>query len=484
MVLLLPTPDGMSILAKRTAATAVLMASWWIGEALPIPCTALLPLVLFPVFGVLSANDVSENYGNPNIFLFMGGLYMAMAMQRWNLHRRIALAVLTRVPRRPGAIVAGFMLATAGISMWISDTATVMLMMPIGVAVVMQVEGLTSNDEINPTPFGSALMLGIAYAGVIGGIGTLVGTPPNLVFAGTYKALVPDGQEIGFARWMMVGSTVTVLMLPVTWWYLVKVAFKLDGDKSDGELLDLRVLQQEQEQLGPMRNGEKITLGIFVMAALLWLSRGEYHNGEMVSPGWSSLFDKPWMVSDATVSMAAAILLFVLRTENPDGEGEGPILDWEWAKKIPWRVLLLFGGGFALADAFQTSGLSEWVGTRITFLSSLPPVAMVAVVCFIMTFMTEVTSNTATTTVLMPVLATAANTMKIDPLLLMMPAAMSASCAFMLPVATPGNAIVFGSGFLSLKQMARTGFALNLIGVVIITAVMVLVAVPVFHLGL
>jgi len=472
----------MSLLAKQTAATALLMASWWIGEALPIPCTALLPLVLFPIFGVLPAGEVSRNYGNPNIFLFMGGLFMAMSMQRWNLHRRIALNILTRVPRRPSSIIAGFMLATAGISMWISDTATVMLMMPIGVAVIMQVEGLSADDDPAPSPFGSALMLGIAYAGVIGGIGTLVGTPPNLVFAGTYHELVPDGQQIGFARWMMVGTTVTVLFLPIAWLYLTRFAFDLKKGRSQSQLLDLGILQSEKEKLGPMRSGEKITLGVFALAATLWLTRGEYHGGVMVSPGWAGLFEKPGMVNDSTVSIAAALVLFVLRAKNPNGVGTGPVLDWDWAKRIPWRVLLLFGGGFALADAFQVSGLSEWVGTRITFLSSLPPVAMIAVVCVVMTFMTEVTSNTATTTVLMPVLATAAQSMGIDPLLLMMPAAMSASCAFMLPVATPGNAIVFGSGFLSLKQMARTGFGLNLIGCVIITIVMMTVAVPVFDL--
>lgn len=484
LVLVAPTPEGMSLGAKQTAATALLMACWWIGEALPIPCTALVPLVLFPLFGVLPADQVSRNYGNHNIFLFMGGLFMAMSMQRWNLHRRIALAVLTRVPRSPSAIVAGFMIATGGISMWISDTATVMLMMPIGVAVIMQVEGLSADDEVAPSQFGSALMLGIAYAGVIGGIGTLVGTPPNLVFAGTYSTLVPDGQQIGFARWMMVGSTVTLIFLPVAWLYLTRIAFNLKPEGEKGELLNLEVLQEEKKKLGPMRQGEKITLGVFLSAAALWLSRGEFNGDEMVSPGWAAIFKNPEMVSDSTVSMAAALLLFILRTTNPDGEGEGPVLDWEWAKRIPWRVLLLFGGGFALAAAFQESGLSEWVGTRVAFLSSLPPIAMIGVICFGMTFLTEVTSNTATTTVLMPVLATAAKEMGVDPLLLMMPAAMSASCAFMLPVATPGNAIVFGSGFISLKQMAKTGFWLNLIGCVIITAVMVVVAVPVFHLSL
>ena len=250
----------MSLLAKQTAATAALMACWWIGEALPIPCTALLPLVLFPLFGIIPANEVSKNYGNSNIFLFMGGLFMAMAMQRWSLHRRIALAVLTRVPRKPSAIIAGFMLATAGISMWISDTATVMLMMPIGMAVIMQVEGLKAEDDPKPSDFGSALMLGIAYAGVIGGIGTLIGTPPNLVFAGTYEELVPDGQQIGFARWMLVGSTVTVLFLPIAWLYLTRFAFNLKSSQAKGELLDLGLLQAEREKLGPMRSGEKSPL--------------------------------------------------------------------------------------------------------------------------------------------------------------------------------------------------------------------------------
>lgn len=470
--------------AQRTAATTLLMATWWIGEVLPISVTALMPLVLFPVFGVLSASKVATNYGNPNIFLFMGGLFMAMSMQRWNLHKRIALAILTRVPRRRTAIVGGFMLTTATISMWISDTATVMLMMPIALAVILQVEGLTIEDEVEPTPFGSALMLGIAYAGVIGGIATLVGTPPNLVFAGTYHELVPDGQQVGFARYMLVGASVTVLMLPITWLYLTRVAFKLQDKSGSGELLDLDVLRSEQDKLGPMKQGEKITLGVFASAAFLWLTRGEFQNGEMVSPGWSVFLEQSGMVTDSTVSMAAAILLFIFHAKGPDTDEVGPVLTWDWALRIPWGVLLLFGGGFALADAFQASELSVWLGSRITFLSALHPVFLILVVCIGVTFLTEVTSNTATTTVLMPVMASAANTMGIDPLLLMMPTAMSASCAFMLPVATPGNAIVFGSGFISLKEMARTGVYLNFIGALVISFVIVVVAVPVFGLSL
>ncbi len=483
LVLALPTPDGMTPQAKQVAATAVLMAAWWIGEALPIPCTALLPLVLFPLFGVLPANLVAPNYGNPNIYLFMGGLFMAMSMQRWNLHRRMALAILTRVPRRPAAIIGGFMLTTAAISMWISDTATVMMMMPIGIAVIMQVECFSAEDEPRPTPFGAALMLGIAYAGVIGGIGTLVGTPPNLVFAGTYQELVPDGIQIGFARWMKVGTTVTVILLPLTWLYLTRMAFDLSTTRG-AEAINVSVLQEEKAALGPMRGGEKVTLAVFVSAAFLWLTRGEYHRGEMVSPGWAGWLQEPGMVGDSTVAIGAALVLFIWRTKAPDSDRLVPVLDWEWAKRIPWRVLLLFGGGFALAHAFQESGLSAWIGGRASILGSMPPVLMIFAVCFVMTFLTEVTSNTATTTVLMPVLAAAASTMDVDPLLLMMPAAMSASCAFMLPVATPGNAIVFGSGYLTLKQMAKAGIWLNLLGSVVITAVMVLVAVPVFGIAL
>ncbi len=483
-VLLAPTPDGLSQNAKEVAAVALLMAAWWVGEALPIPCTALVPLVAFPCFGILSAKDVSANYGNPNIYLFMGGLFMAMAMQRWSLHRRIALAILTHVPRRPSAIIGGFMLVTGAISMWISDTATVMLMMPIGLAVILQVENLKAEDEPSPTPFGSALMLGIAYAGVIGGIGTLVGTPPNLVLAGTYQHLVPDAQPIGFARWMKVGATVTWIMLPIAWCILSKLYFKVDKALEGKETVNLGLLRKEREELGPMRAGEKVTLAVFTTAAALWLSRGEFFNGEMVSAGWSGYLSNPEMVEDSTVAIAAALLLFLIRVPDIDGDGYSPVLNWEWAKRIPWRVLLLFGGGFALAHAFQESGLSAWIGSQVTFLAALPPVLMIALVCLLMTFLTEVTSNTATTTVLMPVLATAAQTMNIDPLLLMMPAAMSASCAFMLPVATPGNAIVFGTGFISLKEMAKVGFVLNLIGVVVITLVTIFVGVPVFDIKL
>ncbi|MGE0488297.1 MAG: DASS family sodium-coupled anion symporter [Vulcanimicrobiota bacterium] len=479
LVLLAPLPEGMTPAGKKVLAAAFLMATWWIGEALPIPCTALVPLALFPLMGVMKAGDVAPNYGNENIFLFMGGLFMAMAMQKWNLHRRMALAIVGLSGQKPGYLIMGFMLATGLISMWISDTATVMMMMPIGVAVIMHFEEHQKLPEQKQKDFAAAMMLGIAYAGVIGGIGTLIGTPPNLVFAGTVAKLVPDAPEIGFAKWMMVGGTVTITFLPLVWVYLTRIAFQIPlGDVDEGtDRQDM--VKSQLAQLGPMKKGEKITLAVFLSAALLWLTRGEYRGDEVLAPGWALLFPNPDMIHDSTVAMLAALALFVMTV---DGDRREYVLDWEWARRIPWRVLLLFGGGFALAHAFQVTELADWIGRRIAFLEGLPAPLMVAVVCFLMTFLTEVTSNTATTTVMMPVLATAGHTMGIDPLLLMMPAAMSASCAFMLPVATPGNAIVFGSGYLTIPQMAKAGFWLNLVGVILITLVTILVGVPVFGL--
>lgn len=471
----MPLPEGMTPEGKRVGAVALLMGCWWIGEALPIPCTALLPLALFPALGIMSSKDVAPNYGDHHIFLFMGGLFMAMAMQKWELHRRIALKIVSLSGQRPRFLVLGFMIATGFISMWISDTATVMMMMPIGVAIVMHFEEQKSLTEGKLADFASSLMLGIAYSGVIGGIGTLIGTPPNLVFAGTVSELVPEAGEVSFVKWMVVGTSVTVMLLPIAWIYLTRIAFDLPS----GEVAGDDMIKQQLEELGPMKKGEKITLGVFVSAALLWLTRGEYSGGEVRVPGWAMIFPRPEWIHDSTVAMFAALILFVVTV---DKERREYALDWEWARRIPWRVLLLFGGGFALADAFQKSLLADWIGKRVAFLDGLPPIVMILVVCLMMTFLTEVTSNTATTTVMMPVLATAGRTMGIDPLLLMMPAAMSASCAFMLPVATPGNAIVFGSGYLTIPQMARVGFWLNLVGAVLITLAIVFVAVPVFGL--
>ncbi len=472
-VLLSPLPAGMSPEAKKVAAVTLLMAIWWISEAVPIASTALVPLILFPVLGVMKSAKVAVNYANHNIFLFMGGLFIAMAMQKWGLHRRIALYIVSLGGGSQKRLLLGFMLATGLISMWISDTATVMMMMPIGIAVILHFEESEDFSQEESAEFGAALMLGIAYAGVIGGIGTLIGTPPNLVFAGMVEELVPSAPPVRFSDWMLVGGTVTLIFLPLTWLYLSRIAFNLSSGRSDVE----QVVRQKLIELGPMQAGEKVTLSVFLVAALLWMTRG------IKGPwGWTHFFSRPGYLHDSTVAMTAALLLFIWRVETVDGMTA--VLDWEWARRIPWRVLLLFGGGFALADGFKSTHLADWAGSQITFLAGAPALIIIATTCFVMTFLTEVTSNTATTTIMMPVLASAGKAMGINPLLLMMPAAMSASCAFMLPVATPGNAIVFGSGYLTIPLMARVGLWLNLLGVIVITLVTYLVAVPVFQIGM
>jgi sodium-dependent dicarboxylate transporter 2/3/5 len=483
LIMLLPSARGLSLQAKRMAAIAFLMATWWITEAIPIPATALLPLVLFPLLGIMQAKDVSLRYADQNIFLFMGGFFIAMAMQRWNLHKRIALYIVKFLGTSPHRIVLGFMIATAFLSMWISNTATTMMMFPIGLAVIYHVANVLEKEksEINTTPgsfnFGLALMLGIAYAASIGGIATLVGTPPNIVFVGIARSMFPKAPEIGFLDWFKIGLPLVVILLPVTWFYLTYIAApprikKIPGGKD--------LIENDLRELGGMKPGEKLTLAVFLLVALAWVFRINIDVGFFVIPGWSNILGVSEYVHDSTVAMFGAILLFLL----PVDLGKGIfVLNWEWAMRIPWGIILLFGGGFALAAGFQASGLAQWIGEGLSFLCGVPTIIMILCVCLLLTFLTEVTSNTATTTMMMPVLGALATATCIHPFLLMIPAAMSASCAFMLPVATPPNAIIFGSGYLRIPDMARIGFFLNIIGAIIVTLIVYFLVIPIFHIN-
>jgi sodium-dependent dicarboxylate transporter 2/3/5 len=483
LIMLLPSARGLSLQAKRMAAIAFLMATWWITEAIPIPATALLPLVLFPLLGIMQAKDVSLRYADQNIFLFMGGFFIAMAMQRWNLHKRIALYIVKFLGTSPHRIVLGFMIATAFLSMWISNTATTMMMFPIGLAVIYHVANVLEKEksEINTTPgsfnFGLALMLGIAYAASIGGIATLVGTPPNIVFVGIARSMFPKAPEIGFLDWFKIGLPLVVILLPVTWFYLTYIAApprikKIPGGKD--------LIENDLRELGGMKPGEKLTLAVFLLVALAWVFRINIDVGFFVIPGWSNILGVSEYVHDSTVAMFGAILLFLL----PVDLGKGIfVLNWEWAMRIPWGIILLFGGGFALAAGFQASGLAQWIGEGLSFLCGVPTIIMILCVCLLLTFLTEVTSNTATTTMMMPVLGALATATCIHPFLLMIPAAMSASCAFMLPVATPPNAIIFGSGYLRIPDRARIGFFLNIIGAIIVTLIVYFLVIPIFHIN-
>jgi solute carrier family 13 (sodium-dependent dicarboxylate transporter), member 2/3/5 len=452
-MLLAPAPAGLSPDGWRVAAAAVLMAVWWMTEALPIPATALLPLVLFPALGVLDMPQTAAPYANEIIFLFMGGFLLAAAMERWGLHRRIALRIVAAVGTSPRGLVLGFMVATAFLSMWISNTATVAMMLPIAIALA----AMFRPSGEGPYQFGTALMLGIAYAASIGGVATLIGTPPNAVFAAAAGELL--GVQIGFFEWMLVGVPLAVVFVPVCWALLVGLLYPPGPLAGDADAL----ISQERAAMGRASRAEKMVFAVFVATALAWIMRAPKPMAGFTVPGIQTLVPQ---VEDSTIAMAAAILLFLLPVDWRRGVF---VLDWRTASRIPWGVLLLFGGGLSLARAMSQSGLAAWIGGGVTGLSVLPGLLVVGAVAALFVFLTEVTSNTATAAMAMPVMAGAGVALGIEPLLLMATAALASSMAFMLPVATPPNAIVFGSGCLTVPQMVRAGVWMNVVAILLIT---------------
>jgi len=446
----------------RTAAVAVLMAVWWIAEVVPLAVTSLLPFVLFPLLGIMSGKAVAPIYFNHVIFLFMGGFIVALAMQRWKLHRRIALKTLLCVGTHPRSILLGFMLATAALSMWISNTATAMMMVPIALAVVLRLEESYDRHTIHRYSIG--LFLGIAYAASAGGIATLIGTPPNLSFARIFAISFPEAPEISFSAWLLFALPISLILLFVIWVLLV-----LQFCPRSMARIDRAVFVEQYRALGPMSFEEAIVLCDFVLLALAWTLRADITLGALTIPGWSRLLPYPELLNDGTVAVAMALPLFLIPSRN---EPDSKIMDWDTAVQLPWGIILLFGGGFALASGFMKSGLAAWLGTRLEGLAGMPPLVIVLVICLLITFMTELTSNTATAEILLPILAALALALKVNPLLLMIPGTISCSLAFMLPVATPPNAIVFGTERLRVSEMARTGLVLNLVGAVTIVLVM------------
>lgn len=488
LILILPAPAGMAPEARQMVAVVVLMGTWWIGEAVPIPVTALLPLVLYPLLGIMSSKEVAPNYTNHLVFLFLGGFMIALAMEKWNFHKRLALNIIIRIGTNPKRIVLGFMVATAFLSMWISNTAATMMMLPVAMAVVRQIASQASLEGKQDTEteavilrnLGLVLMLGLAYSASIGGVGTLIGTPPNIIFAGFYKNLFPDREEITFFQWMVLAVPVVLIFLPIVWGFLCRFITSFPLSKiqfaSGGEA----VIRKELDSLGLMNRAERYITCVFFAAAFLWIFRKPIALGFITLPGWSQLFTHPQFLHDATVAVAMGLLLMIL----PLGFREGVllhgspryfVLDWKTVENgVPWGILLLFGGGFALAAGFTKSGLDLWIGKQLSAIGVLPLALVVLMVCLGITFLTEMTSNTATTTMILPVLAAAAVAAKIDPLYIMVPATLSASFAFMLPVATPPNAIVFGSGWVTIPQMSKAGLALNFTGAILVTSLVLL----------
>lgn len=482
LILLLPKPDALTPEAYKVLAVTFLMAFWWITEAIPIPATALIPIAAFPLLGIMEVKKLSASYGHHYIFLFMGGFFIARAMQKWNLHERIALFIISIVGISPKRIILGLMCASAFLSMWISDTATTMMIMPIGLAIILHTKKMfekphdleTEWDENFPT----AIMLGIAYASLIGGIATLVGTPPNIVFASAIQTLFPKAPDIGFLQWMMVGLPLTIVFLPITWYFLTHIALPIKLKELPG---GKEMIQDQIKSLGKMSKGEKWTLIIFIFTALGWIFRKNIDIGWFTIPGWSNLMGIEKMVHDSTVAILASLLLFSIPVDLKKKEF---VLDWKWAKDISWGILILFGGGIALANGVQSTGLAKWVGEGISVVSNFHVIIIILSVCLLMTFMTEITSNTAVSTIFMPILAATAIAAAINPLLLMVPAALSASCAFMLPVATPPNAIVFSTGYITIPQMVKTGLGLNFMGAFLITLIIYFLAIPLFGITL
>lgn len=453
ITLLAPAPAGLSDPAWHCVGLALLMATWWATEALPIPATALLPLALAPPLGITGMSSTASAYANPVVFLFFGGFLLGLAMQHWHLHRRLALHVLRLVGAKPRRQIGGFMIATGFLSMWVSNTATAIMMLPIGMSVISLLDG---GDEREVNRYATALLLAIAYAASIGGVATLIGTPPNSLLAGYLSD--NQGIELGFAQWMIVGVPISVTMMLIAWWWLTRGGFKLDNQDSG------TMIRDELARMGPISRAEKRVAIIFALAALTWIAR----------PLLAHRYGLDWL-SDTGIAIAAGLLMFLVPSGGRRGER---LLTWEAARDLPWGVLLLFGGGLSLAAAISGSGLAQWIAEQLQVLEGFPILVLIGLVVLVILFLTEVTSNTATAAAFLPLLGALAVSQDISPLLATVPAALAASCAFMMPVATPPNAIVFAAGHMRIQSMIRAGFVLNLVAAVLIT----LLALPLMKL--
>jgi len=458
LIILAGSPEGLDIAAWYTAAIGVLMAVWWATEAVPIAVTALAPLVLFPLLGIASIQDTAAPYSNKVIYLFLGGFIVAFAMQRWNLHRRIALSVLQHTGGNGRSLVGGFMLASALISMWVMNTSTTMMLLPIAVSIITVIhKSVTELDQTGRENFQYALLLGVAYGATIGGISTLVGTAPNAMLAAFMEENY--GTSIDFSSWMLVGLPLSAAMLPLAWLALTRWVFKVDFTTSPEGRAELRHMLDD---MGRITIPEKRVAIVFVCMALLWVFRPILVNAF----GLTAL-------DDSGIAMAGAIALFLI----PSGDKQDPLLlRWRYAEQLPWSVLILFGGGLTLAGAVAHTGLAAWLGGSLQAVGTLNIMLIVIIAATLIIFLTELTSNIATTATFLPVVGAIAIEAGLDPIVLTVPVTLAASCAFMLPVATPPNAIVFGSGLLTIPKMARAGLALNLIGIVLVSLAAVFLA--------
>ena len=441
------------------AAIAVLMAVLWITEAIPLSVTSLIPLIFYPLTGILTADEIAASYINSIIFLFLGGFLIAISMEEWGLHKRIALKLITVFGGSPSSIVIGFMISGAFLSMWISNTATALMLLPIALAIISKLEDQFGEKQTHN--FSLILLLSIAYSCTLGGVATLVGTPPNLVFVKTLNILFPEAPEISFSGWMLLAVPVSLLMLFSAGLLLTRVLFKIDKNVK----LDKNYIKEEYGRLGNVSFEEKAVSIVFVITALLWIFRSTINFGIFEIPGWANLLPTSNFINDGTVAISMAFILFLI----PAKSKRRTILDNNAFAKVPWGIILLFGGGFALAKGFSSTGLSHYIGEQLSGLSFFPPIFVIIITAALISFMTELTSNTATTQMILPILASVSIAMELNPLLLMLTATLSASMAFMLPVATPPNTIIFASSRLKISEMAKTGLALNILGIIIVS---------------
>ena len=460
---MLPPPETMPLSAWHTAIAAILMAIWWCTEAVHVSVTAIVPLAIFPLLGIGDIKTVAAPYANPIIYLFMGGFVIALAVEKWDLHKRIALTILASVGKSGPAIVGGFMLASAMISMWVMNTSTTLMLLPIGVSVVKIVS--ETADELDNTQkrnFQLAVLLGIAYSATIGGMATIVGTAPNALLVGFMKE--SGFTEIGFGQFMLVGFPLTLVMLPLAWFAITHIVFPIRFSTSDATRNHLYNLRAD---LGLMSTAEKRVAIVFASAALLWMTRPLLN--------MLSIFAG---LSDAGIAMIAATILFLIPSAN---KNDPYLMKWETMSKLPWGLLILFGGGLSLASSVAQTGLADWIGESLVVLGGAGTIVLVIVITTLIAFLTELTSNTATTGTFLPVVAALAIGINVDPLIFALPATLAASCAFMLPVATPPNGIVYGSGYIRIPEMVKAGFVLNIIGIVVLSILALVVAPIVFN---
>ncbi|AJQ96951.1 SLC13 family permease [Gynuella sunshinyii] len=440
MIIILPAPAGLSEASWLTIGLTFWMASWWITEAVPIPVTSFLPLVVAPLLRINHINAVAVSYAHPLIFLFMGGFMLSIAMERWSLHKRIALKTMLLTGSKPSQQIAGIMLVTAFLSMWMSNTATTVMMLPIGLSIIQ----MTQTDEQTDAPYNKALLLSIAYAASIGGLATLIGTPPNALMAAYLNENFHI--KISFARWMLVGIPLTVLLLFSTWLWLTQMFYQVDKNATRCSKVTFRL---QLNELGPVKREETAVLIIFALTALAWMFR----------PLIAKITGLP--LDDTIIAMLSASLLFACPIDRHNRR----LLKWKDATKVPWGVLLLFGGGLSLAGLIKSSGLADYIALQVEALDAMPLWLMTIIVVTVIVFLTEITSNTATAAGFLPLLGPIAMSISNTPMTLVIPAAIAASCAFMMPVATPPNAIIFSSGQLRIADMAKTGLMLNLIAI-------------------